>query len=116
MDEIQRMDTRIYIAGPYTNGGVAVNLRTVYEYADRLAERGFAPYVPHATHFWHIISPHPYEFWLQLDECYLECCHGLLRIPGPSKGADQEVEFAHHHDIPVFTEIEDLVEYFRDRP
>lgn len=45
------MIARVYVAGPYTNGDVAVNVRTAYEAADRLADLGFAPFVPHSTHF-----------------------------------------------------------------
>ena len=26
-----------------------------------------APFVPHGTHFWHMLFPRPYEFWLDLD-------------------------------------------------
>jgi len=43
------------IAGPYTRGDVAVNVRNAYEVANRLADLGFAPFVPHATHFWHML-------------------------------------------------------------
>ena len=53
------MIARIYIAGPYTNGDVAVNVRTAYEAANQLADLGFAPFVPHATHFWHMLFPRP---------------------------------------------------------
>ena len=43
------MIARIYVAGPYTNGEVAINVRNAYEAANQLAELGFAPFVPHAT-------------------------------------------------------------------
>src|SRR4051812_18389908 len=85
------MIARIYIAGPYSTGDMAVNVRTAYEVANRLADLGFAPFVPHATHFWHMLFPRPYEFWLDLDNQFLPCCEGLLRLPGISSGADKEV-------------------------
>jgi Domain of unknown function (DUF4406) len=109
------MIARIYVAGPYTKGDVAVNVRNAYEAASRLADLGFAPFVPHATHFWHILFPRPYEFWLDLDNQFLPCCEGLLRLPGESAGADKEVQLARSRGIPVFTEIGDLVKYFVDR-
>jgi hypothetical protein len=93
------MIARIYVAGPYTKGDVAVNVRNAYEAASRLADLGFAPFVPHATHFWHILFPRPYEFWLDLDNQFLPCCEGLLRLPGESAGADKEVQLARSRGI-----------------
>ena len=107
------MIARIYIAGPYTQGDVAMNVRNAYETANRLADLGFAPFVPHATHFWHMLFPRPYAFWLELDNQFLPCCAGLLRLPGPSSGADKEVHLAQTLGIPVFMEIDKLVSHFR---
>lgn len=109
------MIARIYVAGPYTKGDVAVNVRNAFEAANRLADLGFAPFVPHATHFWHMLFPRPYEFWLDLDNQFLPCCEGVLRLSGESSGADNEVQLAGTLGIPVFTEIDSLVEYFRSR-
>ncbi len=50
------MKAKIYVAGPYTKGDVAVNVRSAFEAANKLADFGFAPFVPHGTHFWHIGS------------------------------------------------------------
>jgi hypothetical protein len=107
------MIARIYIAGPYTQGDVAVNVRNAYAAANQLADLGFAPFVPHATHFWHMLFPRPYEFWLELDNQFLPACQGLLRLPGPSSGADKEVNLARTLKIPVFTNINDLVRHFK---
>lgn len=108
------MIARVYVAGPYTNGDVAINVRNAYEAASRLADLGFAPFVPHATHFWHVIFPRPYEFWLDLDAQFLPCCQAVLRLPGPSNGADKEVDLARTLGIPVFTEIEELTRHFKN--
>jgi hypothetical protein len=105
---------RIYIAGPYTKGDVAVNVRNAFEAASRLADLGFAPFVPHGTHFWHMMFPRPYEFWLELDNEFLPCCAAVLRLPGESSGADKEVQLASKLGIPVFTSIDRLTEHFRD--
>ena len=107
------MIARVYIAGPYTKGDVALNVRNAFEVANRLADLGFAPFVPHATHFWHMLFPRPYEYWLELDNEFLPCCAALLRLPGESSGADKEVELARTLGIPVFTSIEGLTEHFR---
>jgi Domain of unknown function (DUF4406) len=106
------MIARVYIAGPYTNGDVAVNVRNAYVAANRLADLGFAPFVPHATHFWHILFPRPYEFWLDLDNQFLPLCEAVLRLPGQSEGASKEVKSAQELEIPVFTEIDDLGRHF----
>jgi Domain of unknown function (DUF4406) len=106
------MKARVYIAGPYTTGDVAVNVRKAYEAANKLADLGFAPFVPHATHFWHMLFPRPYEFWLELDAEFLPSCNAVLRLPGASNGADGEVEQARQLSIPVFEDIKALSEYF----
>jgi len=103
---------KIYVAGPYTNGDTAINVKAAISTANELADLGFAPYVPHFTHFWHMVFPRPYEFWLQLDNEYLLCCDAVLRIPGFSNGADKEVELAIEKNIPVYYSIKDLVKHF----
>jgi Domain of unknown function (DUF4406) len=107
------MKARIYVAGPYTKGDVAVNVRTAFEAANRLADLGYAPFIPHATHFWHLVFPRPYEFWLDLDNQFLPLCDALLRIPGESSGADKEVYLAETLGKPVFHAIEALDAYFQ---
>jgi hypothetical protein len=109
------MREKIYVAGPYTKGDVAVNVRNAFEAANQLADRGFAPFVPHSTHFWHMLFPRPYEFWLDLDNQFLPSCDAVLRLPGESSGADKEVELAHSLDMPIFYTIEDLLGHYNDK-
>jgi hypothetical protein len=89
--------------------------KTRYETANRLADLGFAPFVPHGTHFWHMLFPRPYEFWLDLDNQFLPFCEAIYRLPGASSGADKEVLRAQQLNIPVFTDIDDLVRHFEER-
>lgn len=109
------MIAKVYVAGPYSTGDVAVNVRKAYDVANELADRGFAPFVPHATHFWHLLHPRPYQFWLELDKEFLLCCDALLRIPGVSNGADREEALAVARGIPVFADILTLVSHFESR-
>lgn len=109
------MRQKIYVAGPYTKGDVAVNVRNAIEAGNILADLGFAPFVPHLTHFWHLVFPRPYEFWCDLDNQFIAHCDGMLRLPGVSTGSDAEVELAKQQGIPVFTSIDDLVVFFSDK-
>lgn len=101
---------KVYIAGPYSHGDVARNVRNAITFAHELARRGYAPYVPHLNHFWHLVYPRPYAEWMALDTVWVAQCDALLRIPGLSPGADQEVPLAARLGIPIFTALQDLVE------
>ena len=92
----------IYVAGPYTNGDPVLNVRKAIEAAEQLRELGYVPFIPHLTHLWHLISPHEYEYWIEYDKEWLEKCDALLRLPGISKGADDEVMRMFYLNKPVF--------------
>lgn len=98
----------MYVAGPYSKGDVAVNVREAVRVGNELWNAGFAPFVPHLTHFWHMLFPHPYEEWLDLDNQFIPVCDALFRMPGESSGADKEVALARFCNIPVFYTQEDL--------
>lgn len=94
----------VYVASPYTKGDVAVNVRRNVEAADALAREGFIPFAPLLTHFWHLLIPHPYEFWCEMDNAWVEKCCCLVRLQGESSGADKEVALAYAKGIPVYIE------------
>ena len=100
---------KIYIAGPYTNGDVAVNVRNAIEAGNALFEEGAVPFIPHLTHFWHMICPQDHIDWLYYDTRWLGCCDMLLRLNGESEGADEEVATALALNIPVYYDINDLL-------
>lgn len=106
------MIPKIYVAGPYSKGNTAQHVRNAFEAADKLADRGFAPYIPHTNHFWQMIFPRDKQYWLELDFEYLAICDAVLRLPGESDGADQEEAFAAKKNIPVFFNIEDVETHF----
>lgn len=101
--------TRVYVAGPYSQGDQALNVRAAVYAGRDLLNADYAPFVPHLTHFWHMLCPQPYEAWLELDRQWLLRCHGLLRLPGESKGAEMEMGWAADAGIPIFHKFEDLV-------
>ena len=101
----------VYIACPYTKGDVAVNVRNAILMAEKVREAGFLPFVPILTHFWHFMSPHPYEYWTSMDLEWLHYCDCILRIPGESSGADAELDYNRMHlGKSVYYDIASLVE------
>jgi hypothetical protein len=106
--EFSKYKRYIYIAGPYSSGDTVLNVRNAVLAAEELIKLELIPYIPHLTMFWHIITPHDYEFWLNYDLNWLNKCDGLLRLPGASSGADKEVEYAQNIRIPVYYSIEEL--------
>lgn len=105
---------RIYIAGPYTKGDVAQNVRTAIEAGDRILKAGHVPFIPHLTHFWHLLCPGSYEQWITLDLEWLAQCEALIRLPGESAGADIEVDRAWELEMPVFYGIEEALRALAD--
>lgn len=100
---------RVYIAGPYTKGDTILNIREAILAGEKLRARGFCPFIPHLTAFWHIIAPSPYDEWLDLDNQWIPCCDVLLRIPGLSSGANKEVALARSLSMMVYTDINVLI-------
>jgi len=103
---------KVYIASPYTKGDVAVNVKTQMDTADELMNKGFVPFTPLYSHFQHMAHPRPYEDWLKLDFEWIPVCDCILRLPGDSSGADNEVEFAITNNILVFYSLNDLCKYY----
>lgn len=98
----------VYVAGPYTKGDVAVNVKNAIVAGDNLRALGFTPFIPHLTHFWHLVQAHNIEYWYAYDMEWLEKCDAVFRLPGESKGADAEEARARELGIPVFTSFAEL--------
>ncbi len=103
---------RVYIASPYTIGDQARNVYNSIEIGNDLIGLGFNPYLPLLTHFQHMMFPQSYEKWLELDFEWLKQCDCVLRLPGESKGADLEEEYAIKNNIPIFYFMHQLLEYY----
>lgn len=107
----------VYISGPVTSSGWVIHhLRKAIDTANKLAEEGFIPYIPHTTVLWDLIYPeHDYNFWLYTVTLpWVARCDFLLRLPGESFGADREVSLAYFLDKKVFYSLEDLVAYKKE--
>lgn len=102
---------KVYIAGPYSKGDTAINVRNAMELASQLIESGFNPYCPHLSHFLHLHRPQKYQKWLDIDLEWLDCCDYIIRLEGESNGADFEVEHFLKQGKVVFYSIDELIEY-----
>jgi hypothetical protein len=98
----------IYVAGPYTKGDVAKNVQEAIITGNNLRALGHVPFIPHLTHFWHMIVPHEIGYWYRYDMEWLEKCDAVFRIGGESKGADAEEARAHELGIPVYHSFMEL--------
>lgn len=85
---------RVFISGPYSNGDQVINTRNAILAAEEVVKKGHVPFIPHLSLFWHAVSPHPVDFWYVQDLQWLKVCDVILRLPGLSKGADEEVSYA----------------------
>ena len=93
----------IYFAGPYQFPDPVENSHRTIKAADRLMRTGLlTAYVPHLSLLWHIVEPHDADWWYDYDLAVLARCDGLLRLPGRSIGADNEILFAESRAIPVY--------------
>ena len=99
---------KVYIASPYTTGDTAVNVNRAIKVANQLLDKGYCPFIPLLYHFWHLITPRKYKDWTKLDNEWLKSCDIIIRLPGKSKGADEEIRLAKKLGIPV-KKLKDLL-------
>jgi guanylate kinase len=91
----------VYVAGPYSSNPDACTAKAL-KCGNELRNLGMYPFVPHLFHFWERMVVRNYEDWFDMDLLWLSKCDCLVRIPGPSSGADREVAFCEKNGIPVF--------------
>ena len=113
------MKPLVYVAGAYTADdleGIELNVAKAMDVGDRLEDSGLCYVViPHLSHFRHQRKERSYEHGMAADFRQLRSCDALLRMPGPSKGADREVAYASQHGIPVFMNEADVLTWARGR-
>lgn len=93
---------RVYVAGPYTKGDVNKNVQDAITAGEKIMMRGDYPFIPHLTHYWHLLYQHSWNFWMDYDDVWLKQCDALVRLPGESLGADHEVEVAKMFGLKIF--------------
>ncbi len=126
---------RCYISGPLGAGDLCHNVNQATDAFVRLAKVGIAPLCPHwsvyckaARYQSKSIMPQSpvevwcqatvdgcpgmtHEDWLAIDLAWVQVSDCLLRLPGESKGADQEVAHAIVCGLPVFHTVEEVVKW-----
>lgn len=96
----------VFVAGPIRSSGILEhNIRAAALAASELSRAGFVPFVPHLNILWNFVDPQPEEHWKMWDRDWLVACDAVLRLPGESRGADEEVAFAKSMSVPVFESI-----------
>ena len=120
----------ILIAGPYRSGTrnnaelIAANLARLEEAAWPLFAAGHLPMVSEWVALPVLRSAAPSEDSASLADRVLyptahrllARCDGVLRLPGESAGADQDVAIARERGLPVWFRIEDVPGCGRDAP
>jgi hypothetical protein len=102
---------RVYVAGAFTSptpAGVIDNVNRAIDAGNEVESLGFRAFIPHMSYWRDARHPRPYEEWMEIDEDWLEACDVLLRLPGPSSGADREIAAAKRMGIPVFHSVREL--------
>ncbi|KSV73869.1 MULTISPECIES: hypothetical protein [Ensifer] len=112
----------ILIAGPYRSGTgdepakMAANLKRLEEPSYALFKAGHVPVIGEwvALPVWHAaggarIGDDLYEeIFHPVAGRLLALCEAVLRLPGDSKGADNDVRIARERGIPVYYRLEDV--------
>lgn len=96
---------KIFISCPYTQGDPVLNVRDAVMTAEEVIRKGHVPFVPLLNHLWHLISPHEVEFWYEYDLHWLDSCDAILRLPGPSVGADKEIKYAFQQGKRIYYDL-----------
>jgi hypothetical protein len=112
----------ILIAGPYKSGtdgdpaAMAANLRRLEQAAWPIFERGHVPMIGEWVALPVLESmgadgptdPRAEEILYPTAERLLQHCDAVLRLPGESRGADNDVAIARRRGLPVFTSIDQI--------
>ncbi|MER3389396.1 MAG: DUF4406 domain-containing protein [Microcella sp.] len=111
----------ILIAGPYRSGTgddpalMAANLTRLEEAAWPIFRRGHVPMIGEwvalpvlASAGADVFSPLAADVLYPTAERLLQHCDAVLRLPGASSGADEDVRIARERGIPVYMDVEQI--------
>ena len=105
----------VFVSGPYGDHNpdhvIAANVARADEAAKQLVLAGHVPFCPHKMmEGWQTDERLREEHWLRVGLAFLgDFAQAVLRLPGDSHGADQEVSLAlHRYGLPVYYRVEDV--------
>jgi hypothetical protein len=106
----------IMVSGPYRTGSAdpevwAENLRHLNLAAYEVLRKGHVPIigVNLALPIIDVAGEHTYEeIMLPLSLQLIDRCDAVLRIGGPSAGADHEVKFFEARRLPIYRSLEEI--------
>lgn len=110
------MRTKVYISGPISSNIPAVreqNVRRAMGAARQLIDAGYSVLCPHLTHYLEAESEcwaAEHQVWMEVDLPWVRESDVVLRLPGNSVGADMETQEAERCGVPVYCEVNDLVD------
>ena len=123
---------RIYLAGPITKGDRLTNIKQADDAMKVLVLAGFAVFNPMLSCFAGGVFRHPcgsayvngsddhnyltHDQWLAMDKEWVEASDAVCRLPGESRGADEEVDHARWCGIPVLHGVEAVIAHFAPKP
>ena len=117
----------VLIAGPYRSGAdndparTAENLACLEEAARPIFQAGHVPTIGEwvalpvlrSTGTEGFLDPLAEQVMYPTAQRLLEHCDAVLRLPGESTGADQDVAIARQREIPIFHHIAEVPGYQR---
>src|SRR5579885_778572 len=107
------LKTRVYVAGPMSQGDKAENLANALRAMRSLMEAGKAGRSPQLSFFAEpFMGNTDHAGWLSIDLPWVSVADAVLRLPGAGAGADMEVNHARARGIPVVSSVGDLIEFF----
>jgi len=92
---------RVYLSGPITRGNRSWNFYQACEAQRLLLDAGYAVLNPMLSMAHPDGSNIPWESWIVSDLEFVKVCNIVIRLPGHSRGADIETQFAHNRGISV---------------
>ena len=107
--------TCVYVAGPLNAGAVGYikNIHRMVMWAEKVRKAGFSVYIPGIDFLAGVIhGDWEYEDYFNNSQPWLERADAIFVIPDyeESKGTLREIERAANLSIPVFYDIEKLIE------
>lgn len=111
---------KIFVSGPYsadTKKQIAINVATAVMAGAKLAEAGYAPFVPHLSHYLHSLIPLPYESWIAIDLEFVLACDYMLMLPRymTSPGSLRESNYAAAHGRTIYYSLQEAIDDVKSR-